>query len=415
MKIGLIREGKTPPDKRVAFLPHHCREIRQRFPQIEFLVQPSPTRCVPDADYAQAGCTVIENLTGCDVLLGIKEVPLPELIAGKTYFFFSHTIKKQKQNRELLQAILRKKITLIDYECLTESELSGQRIVAFGKFAGIVGCYNALWTYGKRYGLFDLKRAHECRDRQEMEAEYAKIQLPPIKIVLTGSGRVGKGAVEVLHHVGIRQVSPHEILRQTFPEPVFAVLRSEDYHAHQDGSHNNVNIWDSEDFHRNPQHYRSHFQDFAKVADILVATAFWHPQAPVLFAKADMQADGFRIRVVADITCDLEGSIPCTIRPTTIADPVYGYNRHTGETVPGLALPKDTIFKDIISVMAIDNLPCELPYDASEYFGNQLIDNVLPYLTRTLTDSTHILERATIAHGGQLTEKYRYLQDFVQQ
>ncbi len=409
MKIGLIREGKTPPDKRVALLPHHCREIRQRFPQIEFFVQPSPTRCVPDADYAQAGCTVTENLTGCDVLLGIKEVPVHELIAGKTYFFFSHTIKKQKQNRELLREILRKKITLIDYECLTESELSGQRIVAFGKFAGIVGCYNALWTYGKRYGLFDLKRAYQCRDRQEMEAECARIKLPPVKILLTGSGRVGKGAVEVLHHVGIRQVSPHEILRQAFSEPVFAVLRSEDYHAHKDG-----HLWDSEDFHHNPQHYWSYFQDFAKVADILVATAFWHPQAPVLFAKADMQASDFRIRVVADITCDLDGSIPCTIRPTTIADPVYGYNRHTGETVPGLAFPADTIFEDIISVMAIDNLPCELPYDASEYFGNQLIDNVLPYLTRTLTDSTHILERATIAHGGHLTEKYRYLQDFAQ-
>lgn len=258
--------------------------------------------------------------------------------------------------------------------------------------------------------MYDLKRAYECRDRREMEAEYAKIKLPPIKIVLTGSGRVGKGAVEVLHHVGIRQVSPHEILHEDFQEPVFAVLRSEDYHWHKNG-----NLWVSEDFHRNPQNYHSHFQDFAKVADILVATAFWHPQAPVLFTKADMQAADFRIRVIADITCDVDGSIPCTIRPTTIADPVYDYNRHTGQIMPGLAFSGDTILDDAISVMAIDNLPCELPYDASEYFGNQLIDNVLPYLTRTLTDSTHILERATIARGGQLTETYKYLEDFVQQ
>ncbi len=402
MIIGLLREEKLPPDRRVALLPDQCAEIQKRYPGIQVLVQPSPHRCVAETEYIAAGCHISEDMNQCDVLLGIKEVPVLSLLPGKTYFFFSHTIKKQKHNRRLLQAVLEKKITLIDYECLTDE--AGQRLIAFGRYAGIVGTYNAFWTFGKKYGLYDLKRAYECRDQAEMETQYKKIGLPPIKIVLTGTGRVGKGALEVLQGMGIRQVSPDELLGLDFTQPVFAVLRSQDYHQHREGQ-----PWDAAHFHGHPQQYISRFKAFTQVADILIATAYWHPQAPVLFTKEDMQKTSFRTRVVADVTCDIDGSIPCTIKSSSIPDPVYDYDRCTGETYPAFSDP------DHISVMAIDNLPCELPLDASRYFAEQLIKNILPRLTQATDDTNGVLSRATIATGGGLTERYKYLDNFVKE
>ncbi len=402
MKIGIIREGKVPPDHRVALLPAQCAEVMKSYPGLEILVQPSPDRCVPDGAYAKAGCTLTEDMTGCDVLFGIKEVPIPSLIPGKMYFFFSHTIKKQKYNRRLLQTILEKNITLIDYECLTDE--NGQRIIAFGRYAGLVGAYNAFLTYGRKYGLYKLKRAWECRDRAEMEAEYAKIKVPPIRIVVTGSGRVGQGALEVLTSIGIRRVSPEEFLQRIFEEPVFTLLQSRDYHVHREGK-----LWDSAGFYRNPQQYTSTFKIFAQTADMLIASAYWNPNAPALFSKDDMAESTFRIRVVADITCDIEGSVPSTVRASTITDPVFDYDRLHHTVAPAFSDP------DHISVMAIDNLPCELPLDASQYFGEQLIRNVLPHLLEPLKDTTGVIRRATVATGGRLTPGYGYLEDFVRE
>ncbi len=397
MKIGIIREGKVPPDRRVALLPEQCREIVSEYPEIEIFVQPSPIRCVPDEAYATKGFTLTEDLSDCDVLLGIKEVPIPQLIPDKMYFFFSHTVKKQKYNRRLLQTILQKNITLIDYECLTDGQ---QRIIAFGRYAGIVGTYNGIWTYGKKYKLFDLKRACSCRYMAEMQQEYDKIKLPPVKIVVTGSGRVGKGVVEVLEDIHIREVTVQDFLQKTFKEPVFTVLRSQDYHRHKESL-----AWDAQDFRKNPANYRSLFAPFAKAADILITSAFWHPQAPLLFSKEEMQQKDFKIKVIADISCDVDGSVPCTVRTSTITDPVYDYNPATQQEEPPFSHP------DNITVMAIDNLPCELPYDASAYFGNQFISQVLPHLLNG--DKFHVLERATITRNGKLTPNFTYLTDFV--
>jgi hypothetical protein len=400
MKIGIIREEKTPPDRRVVLLPAQCQEIISKYPDIQFFIQPSPHRVVADEAYQQAGFSVTEDVSECDVLLGIKEVPVSKLLANKTYFFFSHTVKKQKHNRKLLQAVLEKNITLLDFECLTDS--SGNRIIAFGRYAGIVGAYNALWVYGKKYGLYDLKRAWQCLNRAEMEQEYAKINLPPIKIVQIGNGRVGKGAVEVWQGIGIRQVSTAEFLTETFTEPVFTLLRSQDYHRHKEGL-----PWNGEDFHQNPQQYESIFKNFTQVADVLIATAYWNPKAPALFTRHDIQDENFRIRVVADITCDLDGSIPCTVRSTSIADPVFDFNREFGT----IESPFSAL--DTISVMAIDNLPCELPLDASGFFGRQFIDNVLPHLLLPTPASNALLEKATVTRHGKLTPAYQYLQEFV--
>lgn len=402
MKIGIIREGKIPPDKRVALLPHQCIEVMKLFPQIEVYVQPSPVRCVTDNEYEAAGVAVTENLSHCDILFGIKEVPVSQLIDNKIYFFFSHTVKKQKYNRHLLQTILKKNITLVDYECLTNNVTTRQRIIAFGKYAGIVGAYNAFWTYGKKYKIYDIKRAYACYNMAEMKEEYKKICLPPIKIAITGSGRVGKGVQEVLQDLMFAKVTPQAFLNEAFNAPVYTVLQSEDYHQHKDGL-----AWNSLDFHQNPQNYFSLFAPFTKQADILITSAFWHPKAPRLFYEADMKQPEFRIRVISDISCDVDGSVPCTVKTTTINDPVYDYDPATGQVMAPFSSP------NAITVMAIDNLPCELPYDASAYFGQQLINNVLPLLI--YSDKEAVIERATITRYGKLMPDYQYLEDFVKE
>jgi hypothetical protein len=263
-----------------------------------------------------------------------------------------------------------------------------------------VGAYNAFWTYGKKYGSYDIKRAYACYNMAEMQNEFTKIQLPPVKIVVTGSGRVGRGVLEVLHDLRITEVTPQAFINTTFSSPVYTVLYSKDYHSHKDGV-----AWNSQDFHQNPQNYTSTFNPFAQQADILITSAFWHPQAPRLFTREHMQQPGFRIRVIADISCDVDGSVPCTVKTTTITDPVFDYNPFTGEILAPFTQ------KENITVMAIDNLPCELPYDASAYFGQQLIEKVLPLLVHQDPDT--VLERATITKDGKLTRHYQYLEDFV--
>lgn len=399
MKIGLIREAKTPPDRRVAFTPGQILEILDQYAgAIEFVVESSPIRCYSDQEYEAVGVEVTDDVSGCDVLMGIKEVPVSQLISDKTYVFFSHTIKKQVYNRKLLQAILEKNIRLIDYEVL-KNEM-GERTVAFGRWAGIVGAYNGLWTYGKKSGLFDLKRAFECFDREELDQELQKVQLPPIKIVVTGGGRVGKGVLEVLNTIGLKRVTPHDLIHQYFEEPVFAVLSSEDYNRRKtDGG------FDKKEFYAEPQKYESHFLKYAEVSDILMAAAYWDNRAPKLFNREDISSIDFNISVIADITCDIDGSVPTTVKASNIQEPVYDIDRETFEVLPAFGQ------QNSISVMAIDNLPTELPRNASEDFGKQLMENFIPELLKA--EST-ILEHATIAKDGDLTIEFIYLKDFVE-
>ncbi|GIL24177.1 MAG: alanine dehydrogenase [Bacteroidota bacterium] len=398
IKIGLIREGKNPPDKRVPFTPLQAEEIEQRFPQVKVVCQQSPIRCFADAEYESLGIAVQPKLEDCDILMGIKEVPVDMLIPNKTYLFFSHTIKKQPYNRKLLQAILQKNIRLIDYEAL--KDIQGNRLVAFGRFAGIVGAYNGLWAFGKRFNLFELRRAFDCFDINDLKLELRKVKLPPVKIVLTGAGRVGKGAMETLDTAGIRKVNAIDFLTKTYAEPVYTQLSSADYHERKEGGHFN-----RDEFHREPERYRSTFNRFLKVTDILMAGAFWNPKAPVLFTKQEMLAPDFNIKIIADITCDINGSIPSTIRPSSIADPLYDYDPHSNSDSPAFR------HKDFVTVMAVDNLPCELPRSASEEFGRDLIDRILKPLL--FEDPEGIIRRGTIAENGKLTKEFSYLQDYV--
>ena len=398
MKIGIIREGKNPPDKRSPFTPEQIQSLSEKYSdQFSFYVESSPVRCFSDEEFKQKGISVVEDLSACDVLFGVKEVPVDKLIPDKTYFFFSHTIKRQSYNRGLLQAVLEKNIRLIDYEVL--KDLEGNRVVAFGRWAGVVGAYNAFWTYGKKTALFDLKRAHECFDLADMKAELKKVQLPPVKIILTGAGRVGKGAKEILEAMGIKEVSKEDFLHQYFEEAVFVQLRSEDYNRRKtDGG------YDREEFYSNPERYESHFLKYAEEGEMLIAAAYWDPEAPRLFKLEDINSDDFALSVIADVTCDIDGSVPTTRRASTILSPVYDIDRETGQEIEAFGKQRS------ISVMAIDNLPCEIPREASQDFGNQLIKWVIPAL---LDEPAPILEKATLARDGDLTLEFMHLRDFV--
>lgn len=399
LKIGVIREGKVPPDKRVPLTPKQAKEVMECWPNVEVLVQPSPIRKYPDDAYRAEGIRLEEDLSECSILLGVKEVPTDMLIPERTYLFFSHTYKMQPYNAKLLKAILEKKVRLIDYEMIKEP--GGRRLIGFGRYAGVVGCYNAFRLFGERSGSYSLKPAHQCHNRKEMEAELAKVVLPrDYKVVLTGFGRVGHGAREIMKLLPIKEVSPESFLEDKHDDAVFAHLEVEHYNRRKsDGG------FDKAEFYQNPEAYESNFFRFGAKADLYIACHYYAEGAPYLFTREDAKHPDWRVRAVADISCDIDGPVASTIRPSTVADPFYGYD-------PQSESETDFRAPEAIAVMAVDNLPCELPYDASEDFGGELIKHVLPLLIEG--DRDNILLRATeTTLEGTLTEKYSYLADYA--
>jgi saccharopine dehydrogenase (NAD+, L-lysine forming) len=398
IKIGIIREEKIPADKRVPLIPRHCRDLMNRFSNLEVLVQTSEKRSFTNEEYQKEGIQVQEDLSDCHILMGVKEVPVDALIPRKKYLFFSHTIKKQPYNKKLLQAILKKEIQMIDYECLKDK--NGNRILGFGKYAGTVGTYNGIRGWGIRYNLFNILPAHECHDRKELNEQLTKVKLPNIKIVLTGGGRVASGAIEILEELKIKKVPLEEFLSRKFNEPVYCQLHATDYCKPIDENQ----PADLNDFYAHPEKYKSAFLPFAQVADLLITCHFWDPASPVLFTINEMQQPDFKISVIADITCDIEGSVPATIRASTIADPFYGLDPVNKKEVSAWD-------KNAVTMMAVDNLPCELPRDASTGFGEDLCKYIIPALLGN--DPDNIIERASITKNGVLTEGFKYLSDYV--
>jgi len=397
MKFGIIRERKNPPDRRVVLSPEECQNVLSKFPKAEILVESSPIRVFSDQEYADKGLKVVNDLETCEVLLGVKEVPIEALIPNKKYFFFSHTIKKQPYNRELLQAVLDKNIELYDHEVITNTK--GSRLVAFGRYAGIVGAYNGFRAYGLKFDLFQLPKAESLLDQQALITELKKIQLPNIKILLTGKGRVGNGAKEMLDAMELRQVAPSEYLSETFNEPVYCQIDVSQY-VKRKGEIKGSKT----DFFQNPEAYESDFFRFAKVTDFYIAGHFYGDGAPYLYTREDAKQPDFNIKVVADISCDIDGPVASTIRPSTIAEPIFGYDPES-ET--------ETDFKKekAIAVMAVDNLPCELPRDASVGFGEAFSKYVIPSFFDN--DEDGLLDRARMTQKGKLTPRYAYLQDYV--
>ena len=397
LKIGVLREEKNPPDKRVPLTPLICSEITRQYPNVEIVVQPSKIRCYSDDEYTSFGITLQDDVSDCDVLMGVKEVPNDKLIPNKKYFFFSHTIKKQAHNKKLMHSLIEKKIQMIDYETLTDK--NHNRIIGFGRYAGVVGAYNGILGYGLKYDLFRLKPANLCRDRAEMEEELKRVKLPNIKIALTGGGRVANGVIETLSALRIRKVTPEEFLVNSFREPVYCQLNPRDYVERPD-DHN----FDLNDFFKHPEHFSSKFVAFTKVTDLFISAHYWDPRAPKMFTLQDMKAPDFHISVIADITCDIDGSVPTTIRSSTITQPFFGYNiKDDKEDLP--------FNKNTICIMAVDNLPCELPRDASDDFGKDLTERVLPFIFGQ--DSDKVIERASICLEGKLTKSFEYLSDYT--
>jgi saccharopine dehydrogenase (NAD+, L-lysine forming) len=403
MKIGLIREGKNPPDNRIALTPPQCAFVERLFP-VKIIVEPSPNRCFSDAEIDEEDVKLSNNLQSCDILLGIKEVPIEQLIEGKTYFFFSHTIKKQEHNRPLLKAILEKKITLIDYEVLTDEY--GQRLIAFGKFAGMVGAHNGVLGYGLKTKTFNLPRMRDCVSYAAAREMYQTMHFPTLRIVITGSGRVAKGALEVLHDMGFKQVSPNDFLENEYDIPVYTQLSAEHYVQRKDGK-----PFDKVDYYKTPSVFCASFAPFYRKADVLINCIFYDSTAPMFFELEEMTRSDFRITCIADVSCDLMpfSPVPSTIKATTIAAPFYGFDPLTNQETQDPFDPKG------VTMMTIDNLPNEIPRDASEYFGEQFIINILPELqAQARGEKSRILERATITHDGHLTERFNYLKDYVE-
>lgn len=396
IKIGLIKEGKIPADNRVALTPAHCKWINKQSSNVKVVVQSCTSRCFSDREYASVGVEVTNDISDCDVLLGIKEVPVADLIPNKTYLFFSHTRKKQPHNQKLLQAILEKNITLIDYECLEHED--GQRIIGFGFFAGIVGAHNGIMAYGNRTGLYKLDRVYKQRNFRELIHTYFGLRLPNVKIAVTGSGRVAHGILEIMNLLGIHEVEPDEYLKRRFAYPVYTQLKGADLYM------NKLNRkYNRTEFHETPEKYVCSFLPYAEQTDILMNGIYWHNNVPRLFEKEDVTKETFIIQTIADITDDEGGSVPINLGDQNIENPIYGIDKKTLEkTAP--YQPQS------IDMMAVGNLPNELPRDASRYFGEQLIKHVLEDMMK---GGSPIIERATIAKNGTLTPTFNYLQQYA--
>ncbi|MCK5067881.1 MAG: hypothetical protein KAR16_10595 [Bacteroidales bacterium] len=397
LRIGIVRETKNPPDKRVPLTPVQCRSLTERYRDLEIVVQPSDYRCFTDEEYTSEGIVLSEDLSGCEDLMGVKEVKEERLLDGKSYFFFSHTAKKQPYNRDLLQAVVRKGIRLVDYEYLTSE--GGIRLVAFGRWAGVVGAYNGLRAYGQKSGVYNLKPAHECKDLKEVQEELKKVDLGKTRIAVTGGGRVAGGALEILESAGVAQVSPEDFLGLSFDHAIYTRLDPWHYTRRKDGS-----AFEFGHFVEHPEMYENNFIPYASRTDLLMACHFWDPASPVMLTREQLAGGEIPVSLVADISCDIDGPIASTIRASTIASPFYGYDPSTGkETGP--------FEEGAIAVMAVDNLPGELPRDASSDFGLAIMEHVIPELLGER--DTGMLNRASITEGGSLTLHYDYLSDFL--
>ncbi|PJE47054.1 MAG: alanine dehydrogenase [Sediminibacterium sp.] len=394
--IGLIKEGKIPADSRVALTPAQCKFLTKNVENIVVKVESAPDRCYSDDEYARAGVEITNDLSDCNLLLGIKEVPVSQLIPNKRYMFFSHTKKMQPYNRALMQAMVQKNITLIDYECLEHKD--GQRIIGFGFFAGIVGAHNGIMAYGNRTGAFKLERVHKIKDYRALIHTYFGLKLPPIKIAVTGSGRVAHGILEIMNLMDVQEVEPDEYLNNQFDYPVYVHLKGNNLYQHKTNHTYNRNH-----FHEHPEEYTCLFEQYCAHTDILMNGIYWGPSVPRLFSMDSLKRPDFKIQTIADITDDKHGSIPCNLGDATIQDPVYGVDRLSGEqTLPYI--------EGSVDIMAVGNLPNELPRDASRYFGEQLIKYILDDMRK---GGSAIIERATILNKGKLTDEFEYLKDYA--
>ena len=398
--IGIVRESRND-ENRTPLVPEHIKKYKESNPNINFIIQPSNSRCFSDEEYELCGAKINENLNECSIIFGVKEIDPNILINNRTYLFFSHTFKINKQQKniekhkkDLLLSILNKKITLIDYENIRGK--NGTRCLGFGRFAGIVGCYNTLNLLLKVLGKQSLASAYKINDYERLVLNLKNLYFPKTKILVTGDGRVAKGVIELLNQTNIKAVSKKDFLEKKFDQPIFCNLETKDYVTNN--SSTNFNL---EHFIDNPQDYSSSALQYLKETDILISAHYWDPSSPKIFENEDLK-DLQNLKIVGDITCDINGSVPTTIRSTTIEEPNYWIERYT--------LKEIDENNDGIAVMAVDNLPSELPRDSSTEFSEGIIKEVLPFLLKE--DDGRILN-GTITTDGSFLEKYNYLNDYI--
>jgi len=397
MKFGILKERKSPPDRRVVFSPDALVQLKQTHPAASIKVESSDIRIFTDQHYAAAGIEVAENIDDCDVLFGVKEVPIDSLIANKSYFFFSHTIKKQVYNQKLLKAVLENNIDLYDHETIVD--INNRRLIGFGRYAGIVGAYNSIRAFGLKFELFKLPKAETLSGKEEMVKHLKRIILPPIKFVITGTGKVGGGIKEILDAMKVKQVTVENYLSKNYTQAVYTQIDVMDYNKRIDGQ-----VINCRDFYTNPTDYVGNFERFTKVSEIVITGHFHANEAPDILTKEMLQSKDCKIKVVGDVSCDINGPIACTLRPSTIESPLYGYLASEHKEV-------DVFHPAAVVVMAVDNLPCEIPKDASEGFGAMFLEHVIPAFFNGDQDS--LLARAKMTENGKLTPRFSYLQDYV--
>ena len=398
--IGIVRESRND-ENRTPLVPEHIKKYKESNPNINFIIQPSNSRCFSDEEYELCGAKINENLNECSIIFGVKEIDPNILINNRTYLFFSHTFKINKQQKniekhkkDLLLSILNKKITLIDYENIRGK--NGTRCLGFGRFAGIVGCYNTLNLLLKVLGKQSLASAYKINDYERLVLNLKNLYFPKTKILVTGDGRVAKGVIELLNQTNIKAVSKKDFLEKKFDQPIFCNLETKDYVTNN--SSTNFNL---EHFINNPQDYSSSALQYLKETNILISAHYWDPSSPKIFENEDLK-DLQNLKIVGDITCDINGSVPTTIRSTTIEEPNYWIERYN--------LKEIDENNDGIAVMAVDNLPSELPRDSSTEFSEGIINEVLPFLLKE--DDGRILN-GTITTDGSFLEKYNYLNDYI--
>ncbi|MGD9976553.1 MAG: NAD(P)-dependent oxidoreductase [Bacteroidales bacterium] len=398
-KVGILRETKNPPDRRVALPPAQAKDLMESFKNVEVVVQPSNIRCFKDEEYGNLGIKLQEDISDCDVLIGVKETKIPTIIASKTYLIFAHVAKKQPHNQPLIQAFTGNRNTLIDYEYLTDKNKN--RLIAFGHWAGVVGAYNAIRALHLKTAMRELQPANQMHDYNELKILLEELQLPAQKFIVTGGGRVAGGATEILQRAKVKEISPDDFLTKEYSYPVYCRLDPWHYAQRKNNEPFEWNSWVS-----NPADYESSFLPYTKVADVMIACHYWDFRSPHFFTLEDMAKPEFKISIIADVSCDIPGPIPSTIRASTIADPFFDFNPNTGEEEPAFSNAKN------VTVMSIDNLPGELPRDASEFFGKLLVEKILPQFF--CDDCEAIIERATIIKNGVLTPRYAYLQNYLE-
>jgi len=427
--IGIRAEDKSRWEARTPLVPADLgRLIRNE--GLQFTIQSSSHRAYSEDDFRKAGATVAADLSECPVILGVKEIPPEKFEPNKTYLYFSHTIKGQPSNMPALRRLLELNCQLIDYERITDS--AGRRLVFFGKFAGLAGMMDSLWALGRRLkheGIatpFDrLKPAHGYRNLDHAKSDLAAVgkairhdglpaELGPFVCGFTGYGQVSQGAQEVFDVLPVEELEPDDLASADSNHVCYKVVFHERHMVERIDSSQS---FDLQEYYKHPDRYRAAFFRHAPHLTLLVNCIYWEPKYPRLitleqFRELYATESGARLRVVGDISCDIDGSVACTVRATTPDNPIYVFDPATGKTRDGVEGPGPV-------VLAVDFLPCELPVDASEFFSRSLLP-FIPALARTdfsadLAESglPPELQRATIAYRGNLTESFQYLEKFL--